>query len=201
MNESKPTRREIHSNIEAYSLAPWGEDQSYSDTEIYFSKLHSHPDSFFMEFRDSPDNPPYLYVHGLNYKSNAEAMIENEFVGKHAYWRALDGSAIVNALQDYKHVSYINNIHADKSVKISSDKKPRLKVLPEILQSLFSQNGSDTIVLFTHRTTGLYRAVNELDKKLYNVQSIKYKAECVMTKFNSHHKIDHLSLLVITKHR
>jgi hypothetical protein len=196
---SRPSEREIQSNIDAYAAAPWGEVLTYEEIEEFLTHLHQHQDSFIKEFRQSPDEHPYLYVHGINYKDDVKSLIDKEFTGKEAYWRAADKTTIEEALKDCGNVSYIKNVHADKSVGIDADKKPRLQVLPEVIKELFDENQSDSIVLFTHRDTGVFRAAFELDKEKYDVKSVHYEVRGGPTNLNGNHQIDYLTLLVITK--
>ena len=73
-------------------------------------------------------------------------------------------------------------------------------MLPEVIEELFSENDSDSIVLFTHRNTGVFRAVSELDTKKYNVKVVHYEVtDEVPTKLNENHQIDYLTLLIVTK--
>lgn len=197
--KSKPTEQEIASLMTAYSVAPWGEDQDYNHVKSYLSAIYANPSASVKVFQESPKDPPYLYCYSINYNDNIQAMIEKEFLGEHAYWRTLETAKINNALRNCKNVTYISNIHADKNISISASKKPRLKVFPKIIEKLFFENLSDSIVLMTHRTTGVYQAVMALDKYSYHITFVDYHAKCTMTKFNASHKIDYLSLVVITK--
>ncbi len=193
------TDREICSIIEAYRHAPWGEDQKYDAAKGFLIKARSNPDGFVMEFRQAPDSEPYLYVHGVNYRDNIVALIENEFTGEHALWRTADKPVIEKALSDCASASYICNIHADKTVEIGPEYKPRLKVLPEIIEELFSTNHSSAVVLFTHRNTGVAAAVTQLAADLYAVKSVNYTAECNHAELNNSHAVDYLTLFIITK--
>jgi hypothetical protein len=192
------TEAEVTSNLEAYRLYPWGEDQEIADVRDFLKGLRDNSDGFVIAYKSSDEDSPYLYINGLNYKGRVEDFIEEEFTGSKAYWKTTEKDKIKNLLKGVKSVTYINNIHADKKAPIKLIKKPRLKVFAEILDTLFKQNKSEAISFFTHRDTGVARAVEKLDKNTYKIKSVNYKATCD-TPRNENFGIDYLTAFVITK--
>jgi hypothetical protein len=192
-----PTDREVTSCLEAYSHAPWGEVQSYDEVEDFLQEIRVHKDGFAREFRQSPSEPPYLYIHGINYQNHMNALIEHEFTGEQAFWRARDKALIEDALNKYGSALYIKNIHADKTVPIDASNKPRLKVLPGLIDELLTGSGSEAVVLFTNHATAVYRTITELSSSQFQVESIDYGADCTQARFNQNHNIDYLTLFTI----
>lgn len=194
----KPNDREVQANIEAYYGPPWGEDQTADEVIEYLNKMESDPRVFFYKYRDKPGTDPYLYVQSVNYTDNTGMLIEKEFTGENAYWRTSDKEIIEKALEGVDHPIYISNIYADKKAPISEANKPRLKVLPDILDKLFKNYSPDAIILFTHYDTGTFRAIEKLDGSKYKVRSANYKATESQATHNHNFKIDYLTIFVIT---
>jgi hypothetical protein len=140
-----------------------------------------------------------MYIHGTDYKHNIHQLIDQELAGDHAYWRATNREQIEGALDNAGNVFYISNIHADKSVHLSAENKPRLKLLPGLVGEIFKKYDTTSVVLYTHRSTAVFDAVCALDSQLYHVRKIDYYAQSPESKHNSNCSIDYLTLLIITK--
>lgn len=194
----KPIDREVQANIEAYHGPPWGEDQTADEVIEYLNKMKSDPRVSTYKYRNEPLAEPYLYVQFVDYTDATGLLIEREFTGKSAYWRTNDKEIIHKTLEGVDHPIYISNIYADKKAPISEHKKPRLKVLPDILDKLFNNYSPDAIILFTHYETGTFRSVENLDRSKYKVRSANYKATESLATHNHNFKIDYLTIFVIT---
>lgn len=198
MSEMKP--REVTSNIEAYSHAPWGEELGFEETSEFLHSFRESPGGFVRLYRESPETEPYLYVHGINYGADNKSLIENEFTGGNAYYRTDDIEKITQALTGLGLLTYIANIHADKSVVIPDKLKPRLKILPSLLNEIFLSNGSDSIVLFTHEDTSVHRSVMLLDMADVEINRVPYGvAESPDVSFNSGHSVEELVLFILKR--
>lgn len=199
--DHESVEREIHSMIEAYALAPWGEEQTYADADTFVQKIHSDSKAFTAVYTSKTSGLPYLYIHGIDYDNDIESMVQEEFVGPKAYWRVAqkDSQRISQLLHKLNSAVYINNIHADKAVTIKQDEKPRLKIIPELIDRLFEVYNREAIVLFTNHNTGVYRALQHLGSDLYQLTQQDYQASCAKVTFNNNHSIDYLTLVVIKK--
>jgi hypothetical protein len=186
--------------MEAYASPPWGEILDYAETREYLAHMHEHEDGFVKTFSQGPDEPPYLYVHGINYKDDVDALIDEELTGGDAYYTARNRDQIASALEGCGSVTYISNVHAAKDVEIPDYKKPRLKVFPRLIDALFTENQSDTIVLYTHRETSIFRTAMELDSDKFQVRSVAYDiATKPSTPQNENHRVDYLELVIIKR--
>jgi hypothetical protein len=192
------SEQEVKSCAEAYAAAPWGEVQDLGSVREYLNKIRNNPNGFVMEFKNSPSDLPYLYVHGINYGNDVQGLIEKDFIGERAYWRTREKAKMQKFLGDLKSATYISNIHADKTAPVNHDKKPRLKVLENVLTDLFNKYGSDAVVLFTHHSTGVNKALGKLDKTKFTLESVDYQATCD-TEFNDNFQIDHLTAYIIRR--
>ena len=200
MSEKLPTEHEVRSNVDAYALAPWGENLDYDETRKYLEHIHEHEGGFVKTYRQNPNELPYLYVHGFNYKNDIDALIGDEFSGSGAYYTAQDPSIIASALAECGNVSYISSIHAAKDVQIPDEMKPRLQVFPELIESIFAENQSDSIVFYTHRDTAVFKAVSSLDANSFKVKIVSYEMGAKLSaKYNNNHTIDRLELVVIKR--
>lgn len=190
------SEQEVKSCAEAYSAAPWGEVQDLDSVRKYLGKIRDNPNGFVAEFNNSLSRPPYLYFHGVNYGKDTQGLIEEEFIGERAYWKTKEKDKIQGFLGGLKSAAYISNIHADKTVPVSPDKKPRLKVLGNVLTDLFEKYNPEGVVLFTHYSTGVSKALSILDKTKFTLESVDYEATCD-TQFNDNFQIDYLTAYVI----
>ena len=192
--------QEVKSCAEAYSAAPWGEVQDLESVKKYLSKIRNNPNCFVIDLKDTSDDLPYLYIHGINYGKDIQGLIDEEFTGEHALWRTNDKDRykIQDFLGSLDSAVYISNIHADKSAPVDSDKKPRLKVLDDVLADLFDRYNSDAIVLMTHYKTGVSKALKNIDRNKFTLESIDYEATCD-TRFNDNHQIDYLTAYIIRR--
>ena len=194
--------REILSNIQAYRSAPWGEESNIQDASEFLGLFREHPGGFVRQYRDAPENEPYLYIHGIDYRDDIEGLIQNEFTGENAYYHTNEYEKIARAMTGKEHLTYIGNIHADKSVEIADEFKPRLKILPELILELLGVNQSDAVVLYTHRNTGVYRAIQNLQLPDMKARITPYSVdETSGVGFNRHHAVDALELITIQKAR
>lgn len=193
---NSPTGQEVGAYVEAFSSHPWGEIIDVREAHEFLANLHERERSFFMEFAEA-EGSPYLYIQGINYKDDLPALIEHEFTGDEAIYRASDEQVIQDAFKDCGNVTYIANIFADKKVAVSEEAKPRLKVFGQVVDRLFSENNSDTIALLTHRNTAVYTQVEELDPEKYSVQITSYDVDRKPEHLNENHAIDQLEVVLI----
>jgi hypothetical protein len=198
MNGVGPSEREIVSNMEAYAEAPWGERLEYGETAEYLQKLHEHPDGYVMRFAEPGENP-YLYIHTVDYHDDVAGFVSDEFVDSDFYI-ASEPDKISAALADCSSLTYISNVHADRQAPVSDEHKPRLKIFPDVLNVLFDENGSDAIVYYTHRNSGVFRATMSFDPGYFDVQSIDYDVTNQLDGITELCEIDYLQLIIV-KHK
>ncbi len=194
------TDREVKSCAEAYSAAPWGEVQDLESVKKYLSKIRNNPKGFVIDFKNTPGDLPYLYIYGIDYDSDIQGLIDEEFTGENAFWRTndKDRDKIQGFLGGLENAFYISNIHADKSAPVGPEKKPRLKVLDNVLIDLFNKYGPEAIVLMTHYKTGVSKALRNIERTKFTLESVDYEATCD-TKFNDNHQIDYLTAYIIRR--
>jgi hypothetical protein len=193
------TDQELFSNIEAYSMRPWGERLAEKEVEEYLKSFRSDKRGLVYTYRETVDAPTYLYVHTMHYGRDVEELMEDDFTGEHSFYQAVNGAAISDKFHNAGDIAYISNITADKSVDIPDEFKPRLKVMPDIIASVFTDTGAQTIVMYTHRTTAVYRTALELPKQDYDVEVFSYEIVPKEGGFNENRDIDHLEVILVRK--
>jgi hypothetical protein len=195
------TEAELESYLEAYSHAPWGELLDKEDTRVFLSDFYTDQNSSIVQYRSAPDASPYLYVHFRQYDAATEKLLADEF-GPEALYPAADLSRIRQALIDYRKITYLADVHADKSVPIPDSLKPRLDtILPALLKKSFAVTKSDAIVCYTHRASGTFRAIHSLDPAHFSVHITPYSIIFNPATHTSESTIDHLELVVILNQR
>ena len=188
------------SMVAAYRASPWGEELELDACQQFMSAFYESKDGLgIYDYRVSQHELPYLYVGIEHYGDNIEKFIDDEFSKDTAFFHAVSDTGIRTALSGVRNMVYLANIHADKTVLIPDDFKPRLKVLPELIEKLFVEKNADAITLYTHRETGVFRAVSSLDKTLYDVTIVEYDVDKMQAVMNEHSQIDYLEFVLIRR--
>jgi hypothetical protein len=192
--------RAAQSMVAAYQPFPWGEELDLDECRKFMNAFYESKNGLAMyDYRVSQNQPPYLYIGIERYGNQIEKFIHDEFSKDTAFFHAASDTEIRTALQGVTNMIYIANIHADKTFAIPSDFKPRLKVLPGLIEKLFIEEGVDAVTLYTHRETGVFRAIHNLDKTLYEVTVVDYDVDKMQAVVNENSHIDHLVFVLVRR--
>ena len=193
----KLTEREVSSYIEAYRDAPWGENMTRPSSIEFLESFYEDPDAEVKVYREDPDKPPYLYIHIYDYGKNINNFLDAEF-GPGAFYVAKNIEPIEQFISEYDSLTYIADLHADKSVPLPDSLKPRLKVLPGLLEELDNKYNNSALALYTHRMSGTFRAVERLNASKFEVKKLSYEIDPVTHHpQNSNSSLDKLELVII----
>lgn len=193
------TNQELVSNIEAYSMYPWGEQLTKEGDEKYLRSFRSDKRGLVYTYQETNDSQPYLYVHVMHYGHDVKELLEEDFIGQDSFYQAKDVTALTERFLGAGDIAYISNITADKSVEISAELKPRLKEMPNIISAVFTDTGAETIVMYTHRATAVHEATLALSEVMYDVEIMPYEINHKSGSFNKNRDIDYLELILIRK--
>lgn len=177
----------------AFSGQPWYEQVNPRTATQYLASFRSGQVAW--AFYDHPRSLPYLYLHGRVY-TDKTALLNDEFSGSQAFYIATDQSVVERALNGYRNIFFVSSIHADKTVALADHYKPRLKILPGLIDDLLQHSGCQAIAYFTHPAT----AVANYDTRHAGMQ--KFKIEHTSYRVQPRpegNEITHLSLFVISR--
>ena len=189
--------QELLSNIEAYSMYPWGELLTKEGDEKYLRSFRSDTRGLVYAYQESKESQPYLYVHVKHYGRSIKELLEDDFTGQDSFYQAKDGAVLIEKFVEAGDIAYISNITADKSVSIPAGLKPRLKVMDDIISSVFTDTGAETIVMYTHRATAVHKATLALPGEDYVVELVPYEIISKRGNFNKNRSVDYLELILI----
>lgn len=193
------TTQEMLSNLEAYTMYPWGDKLTEASNEAYLRLFRSDKRGLVYAYQEASGTLPYLYVHSMYYGTNVQEMLDDDFIGEDSFYRAKDDAILREKFQKVGDVVYVSSISADKSVQIPDELKPRLKVMPNIIASLFVDTNAQTVVMYTHRKTAVHQAVLALPREMYAVEISPYEVIPKAGDFNENRDIDYLELILIQK--
>lgn len=180
-------------------MYPWGEQLTKEYDEKFLRSFRFDKRGLVYAYQETLDSQPYLYVHTMHYGHSIEELLEDDFTGENSFYRAKDSAVLRNKFHEAGDIAYISNITADKSVKIPVELKPRLKVMPDIIVSIFADTGAQTIVLYTHRATAVHTAVLALSEEVYAVDVMPYEIIPKDGDSNKNGDIDYLEVILIRK--
>jgi hypothetical protein len=191
--------QEMLSNLEAYAMYPWGERLTKEGDEAYLRLFRSDKRGLVYAYQEAPNAQPYLYVHCMHYGTSIEELLEDDFTGEDSFYRVKDSAMLREKFQNAGDIIYISNITADKSVKLPDKLKPRLKVMPDIIASIFADTQAQTAVLYTHRKTAVHQAILALPEQTYVVEITPYEVVPKNGDFNANRDVDCLEVILIRK--
>lgn len=188
------------SMVDAYKPSPWGEELDLEECRKFMNAFYEGKDGLgIYDYRVIENEQPYLYVGIERYGNDTEKFIYDEFSKDAAFFHAASDTEIRIALQGIRNMIYIANIHADKAVSIPDSYKPRLKVLPSLIEKLFIEENADAVTLYTHSETGVFQTIKNLDKMLYDVTVVDYAVDKMQAVVNKNSHIDQLEFVLIRR--
>jgi hypothetical protein len=105
-----------------------------------------------------PDSAPNLYVHAQTFDT-AEEVVELEFMGRDAFYRASQPWKVAVALGGRGKLVFGSNAHADRQAPKPESSLGRVAALGPIIQKLLTNPEVDRAALFTHPDSPVFQYV------------------------------------------